>query len=97
MLYLMECLRPMVYDWCTSLLANMKSQLTECKQSSKRNFGFAYILCSFFFKGVPGLGPRLKIIPRGPHNPSMARWTEVIRPQGEVGYQHPTTMTFSFG
>jgi hypothetical protein len=25
MFYSIECLRPMVYDWCTSLLANMKS------------------------------------------------------------------------
>jgi hypothetical protein len=31
MFYSVEFLRPMVYDWCTSLLANMKSQLTECK------------------------------------------------------------------
>jgi len=29
--YSVECLRPMIYDWCTSLLANMKSQLTKCK------------------------------------------------------------------
>jgi hypothetical protein len=25
MFYAMECLRSMVYNWCTSLLANMKS------------------------------------------------------------------------
>jgi hypothetical protein len=25
MFYEMECLRPIVYDWCTSLLDNMKS------------------------------------------------------------------------
>jgi hypothetical protein len=31
MFYDVYFLRPTVYDWCTSLLANMKSQLTECK------------------------------------------------------------------
>jgi hypothetical protein len=29
MLYVVECLRPMVYDWCTTLLANMKSHLDD--------------------------------------------------------------------
>jgi hypothetical protein len=28
MFYSVQCLRPMVYEWCTSLLVNMKSQLT---------------------------------------------------------------------
>ena len=28
MFYVVECLRPIVYDWCTSLLDNMNSQLT---------------------------------------------------------------------
>jgi hypothetical protein len=65
MFYVVECLRPTVYDWCTSLLANMKSQLMDCKQGRKRNFGFASILCSFFFEWVPGLSPRVEIIPHG--------------------------------
>ena len=79
MLYLVECLRPMLYDWCTSLLANMKSQLTKYKQGRKRNFGFTSILCSFFFERVPGLGPRVEIVPHGPFDLGMAWWTEVMR------------------
>jgi hypothetical protein len=79
MFYVVECLRPTIYDWCTSLLANMKSQLIERKQGSKRNFRFASILCSFFFQRVPGLGPRVEILPRGPQDTSMAQWTEVMR------------------
>jgi hypothetical protein len=31
MFYTMECVRPTVYDWCTSRLTNMKGQLIECK------------------------------------------------------------------
>jgi hypothetical protein len=29
MFYVVQCVRPIVYDWCTSLLENMKSQLIE--------------------------------------------------------------------
>jgi hypothetical protein len=69
----------MVYDWCTSLLTNMKSQLTDCKQGRKRNFGFASILCSFFFERVPGLSPRVEIIPQDRMIQTMSRWTDVMR------------------
>jgi hypothetical protein len=31
MFYALECARPIFYDWCTSVLTNMKGQLTECK------------------------------------------------------------------
>jgi hypothetical protein len=79
MFYAVQCVRPTVYDWCTSLLNNMKGQLTECKHGGKRNFRFSSILCSLFLERVPGLGPRVDILPRGPCDPSMARWTEVMR------------------
>jgi hypothetical protein len=69
--YALECARPTVYNWCISLLTNMKGQLTECKQGGKRYFRFASILCSFFFERVPGLGPRVEILPRGPCDPAM--------------------------
>ena len=31
MFYAVECMRPTVYDWSTTLLSNMKHQLSECK------------------------------------------------------------------
>jgi hypothetical protein len=73
MFYAVKCVRHIVYAWCTSLLENMKIQFTECKQEGNRNFGFASILCSFFFEWVPGLGPRVEILLRGPRNPAMAQ------------------------
>jgi len=77
--YAVESLRPTVYDWCTSLLANTKSQLAYCKHGRKINFRFASIMCSFFFERVPGLIPRVDIIPHGPRNPTMSRWTDLMR------------------
>jgi hypothetical protein len=85
-----------VYDWCTSLLANMKSQLTECKQGGKRNFGFSSILCSFVFERVPGLGPRFEILPRGPHDLAMAWWTKVMRWQGRGRVPTPYNEDFFY-
>jgi hypothetical protein len=79
MFYSVECLRPTVYQWCTSLLPNMKSQLIDYKLGRKRNFRFTSIHCSFFFERVPGLVPRVDIVPHGTHDQSMARWTEVMR------------------
>jgi hypothetical protein len=82
MFYSLECVRPIVYNWRTSLLTNMKGQLKESKQGGKKNFGFASILCSFFFEQVLGLGPRVEILPRGPRDLAMAQWIEVMRQKG---------------
>jgi hypothetical protein len=96
MFYAVQCTRPTVYDWCTSLLANMKSQVTKCKQGGKRNFGFASILCSYIFERVLGLGPRVEILPRGPRDQAMARWTEVMRQQGGGRVSTPYNKDFLY-
>jgi hypothetical protein len=72
----------------------MKIQPTNCEQGRKRNFGFASILCSFFFERVSGLGPRVDIILHGPCDPSMAQWTEVMRQLG--GGRLPTPYNDDF-
>ena len=33
MFYVVECMRPTVYDWSSTLLGNMKHQFSECKMS----------------------------------------------------------------
>jgi hypothetical protein len=79
MFYAVQCLGPTIYDWCTSILANMKSHLTNCKLGRMRKFGFTSILCSFLFERVPTLIPRVDITPHGLCDPTMLRWTEVMR------------------
>ena len=61
MFYAVECMTPTIYDWSTSLLSNMKHQLSECKAGRIRNFGFSSILSTFFFERVPGLSPRVDV------------------------------------
>ena len=61
MFYAMECMRPIVYDWSTMLLGNMKQQLSDCKMGRVHNFGFNSILSMFFFELVSRLNPRFDI------------------------------------
>ena len=65
MFYAVECMWPMIYDWSTTLLSNMKQQLSDYKMGRVQNFGFGSILSTFFFEQVPGLSPRVDIAPHG--------------------------------
>ena len=47
MFYVVDCMRPTMYDWSTSLLGNMKQQLSESNMGRTRNFGFASILSTY--------------------------------------------------
>ena len=61
MFYAVECMRPTIYDWNTTLLSNMKHQLSECKVGGIWNFRFNSIFSTFFFERVPGLSPRVDV------------------------------------
>jgi hypothetical protein len=82
MFYVVECLRPTIYDWCTSLLAKMKSHLMDFKQGRMINFVFSFILHIFFFERVLGLNLRIEITPHRLCDPTMPRWTNVKRRLG---------------
>ena len=70
MFYVVECMRTNIYVWSTSLLGNMKQQLSEYKLGKMRNFGFSSILSTFLFEHVLGLIPRVEINPHGPRDPA---------------------------
>ena len=59
--YAVECMRPMIYDWSTTLLSNMKHQFNECKVGRVWNFRFSSILSTFFFELLLGLSPRVDV------------------------------------
>ena len=61
MFYAVECMRPTIYDWSTTLLSNMKQQLSDCEMGRVRNFSFSNILSTFFFEHVLGLSPRFDV------------------------------------
>ena len=84
MFYVVECMRPTVYDWSTTLLSNMKHQLSECKMGRVRKFGFSSILSMFFFARVPGLSPRVGIPLHGVRDPAQWRWVDAMHRLGAL-------------
>jgi hypothetical protein len=71
-----------IYDWSTTLLENMKRQLTDCRQQTHRNFGFGTILCSFFFERVPCFSPRMTVRGHLANFPTVCRWAALLPRQG---------------
>ena len=59
----LECMRPTVYDWCTDMLASVRTQMTICKTGRQNNFGYGSLICSFFFERIPALTPRVSLPP----------------------------------
>jgi hypothetical protein len=55
--YVMMCLSPTIYNWCSGILVNMKEQLTKCRTRRQNKFGYGSILLSLFFKKVPSSSP----------------------------------------
>ena len=65
MFYAVECLQPTICDWSTTLLSNMKHQLSDSKMDRVLNFGFDSILIMFFFDRVLGLSHMVGIAQHG--------------------------------
>jgi hypothetical protein len=82
MVYARECLRPILYDWSTSLLMCMKAQLTRCKQGKMKNFIFGNHFCFFFFERVPMMSPKVDIYLHYMRDGVMDQWTKVLLRQG---------------
>ena len=78
MFYVVECMRPMVYDWSTTLLGNMKQQLNDRNMGRVRNFGFSSILSTFFFECVLRLNPRVDVPLHRVRDPVKRRWEDAM-------------------
>ena len=83
-----ECLTH-VYDWCTTLLLNMKQQLTSIRQAKTKKFGYGTILMTFFFEKIPALRPRVISTISSPQDPRISRWADMMKRLG--GSEVPQT------
>jgi hypothetical protein len=79
MFYVVECLRTTGLRLVHLTTVQHENQLTDCKLGRMRNFGFEFILCSFFFKRVPSLSPRVDINPHDLDDLDMTWCTEVMQ------------------
>ena len=94
MFYAVECMRPTIYDWSTTLLRNMKHQLSECKAGRVQNFDFSSILSTFFFEHVPGLSPRVDVPLHGVRDPAQRHWADAMRRLGGGRVSNPYPADF---
>ena len=94
MFYAVECMRPTVYDWSTTLLSNMKHQLSECKVGRVKNFEFNNILSTFFFEHVLGLSPRVDVPLHGVRDPAQRLWADAMRRLGGGRVANPYPVDF---
>ena len=53
MLFAIEAMAPMVFNWVEAMLPIFKDQLTKCQQRELKQFRFGSILACFFFQRVP--------------------------------------------
>ena len=84
----------MIYYWSTTLLNNMKHQLSECKVGRVRNFKFSSILSMFFFERVPGLSPRVDVPLHGVGDQAQRRWEDVMHRLGGGRVANPYPADF---
>jgi hypothetical protein len=80
--YAIQCLNAQIFDGSTTLLECKKRKLTDCRQRTKRNFGFWMILCSLFFKRVPRFSPREVVRGHQASFPAVCRWAVLLPRQG---------------
>ena len=78
MLYAIEAMAPMVFNWVEAMLPIFKDQLTKCRQGDLKQFGFGSILACFFFKWVPQMRPQVVLWILTAWDPHMMRWVQVM-------------------
>ena len=93
MLYAIETMAPMVFNWAKAKLPIFKDQLTKCRQGELKQFGFGSILSCFFFKQVPQMRPQVVFRSLRARDPRMLRWVQIMARigagMGKVNFDDP--------
>ena len=79
-----------LYDWCTTLLINMKKQLTSIQKDKTNHFGYGTILMTFFFEKIPGLRPKVISSIYSPRDPRISWWDDLMKRLGGGEVPHTT-------
>jgi hypothetical protein len=51
--YAIECTKPRVFNWADVVLRSIKRKLTKCRRGELKQFGYGYLLVSFFLERIP--------------------------------------------
>jgi hypothetical protein len=67
-----------VFDWCSSLLVNLKDQLTCFLLGQHKHFRYGSILACFFFQRVPVMRPWASIPSFTARDLAMLKWLGLL-------------------
>jgi hypothetical protein len=76
--YAIECTEPRVFNWADDVLRSIKKQLTKCRQGDLKQFGYGYLLVSFFLERVPVFRLQVEWNIPGPRDPRMLIWCQLM-------------------
>jgi hypothetical protein len=76
--YVIECTEPQIFNWSDAVLRSMKRQLTKCKKSDLKQFGYRSLLVLFFLERVPLLRLQVDWGLPAPQDSRMLRWCNLM-------------------
>ena len=53
--YVVSCMTPTMFDWCSSLLDTIRGKLTGSRMRRINKFRFGSLICSYFFERILAL------------------------------------------
>lgn len=86
--YLVSCMTPTIFYWCSSLFDIVQGQLMRCKTRRLKNFEFESLICSYFFERILGLSPQVQLPIAAPREPCMVCLCDLQLHLGGVPYHH---------
>lgn len=64
-----DCVQPQMFNWCETVLHQLKAELTACKTRTQQSFGYGTLIVSFILERVPVMHPRMRLGPFDPRKP----------------------------
>jgi hypothetical protein len=77
-------MEPRVFNWCEGVLKSMKKQLTKCRNSWLKQFGYESLLVSFFLERFHVLHLQVEWGIPAPQDPRMKMWVDLMTRHGGV-------------
>ena len=85
MLYALQCMEPIVFNWCEGILTCLKSKIKKLKRGRLKYFGYGVVVVSFILQRVPHMRPQVTITKLDPEDPRMLAWVTAMPRLGGGG------------
>ena len=78
MIYSIECMEPIVFNWYEGMVVNLTDQLNKCRWGHLKQFGYGAVIVSFILQRVPHMRPQVVVRRLDAEDPRMLRWVYVM-------------------